>query len=473
MQINVLNRGFELLSPLQQLNDYRAFHEATAMFNPILGPVRSLCFQFDAAWGMPLYCGTGYHGDIQKLSKKKISLSIVPAAGKGRRLSNAFAGTLGEAIERILPLLSEKFLRGRIIGGTPRELEQQGLNIVGPDSLKLFAQEQFRDQQMFYKPFTPETYVGWIDGQNILTGETVYAPAQFVVFGYKPFKKETPICYSSSGGLTSHVTMELARYHGLCEFIERDQLNIGWVCGFPPKRVLFTPEDLERHHLPLDQFYLFKNPHVDMRIYHWTVDIPGFHAVSVHCVLKDFRRLKYLPGVGADVTFSGALQKAVAEVAQAEKTFFFIAIPRAGEMPPMMEIDPDAEYDEITDLFKTIAYYGYDRNLQKVEEFYEGSKEVSVGDLEDGRTFHDFPSKHQRLLEIFRERKLTPICFDLTPPYFRNLKIQRSIVPELSTYFMIPRFLGHPRFYHLGKQVGLRESSLTFEELRTSSIPFP
>ncbi len=473
MQITVLKRGYDFLPFPRDLHLDRAMREAVTLFNPIVGPVRSLCFQFDAGWGIPVYCGTGYHGDLQKLSKKKISLSIVPAAGKGRHLADAFAGTLGECIERMVPLFSEKFLRARIIGGTPRDLEKKGLKIVGPTDLHLFAPEQFSDGKMLYKPFTPDTYIGWIDGTNPLTGETVYAPAQFVVFGYKPVKGEVPICYSSSGGLTSHVTVEQARYHGLCEFIERDQLNIRWVCGFPPKRVVFSPEDLDQVDLSLDRYYLFKNPHVKFQIYHWTLDIPGFHVVSVHCVLKDFKQLKYLPGVGADVTFAGALKKAVAEVAQAEKTFFFIAVPRRGELPPMMEIDPDAHPDEITDLFKTIAYYGYDANLRKVEEFYEQSEEVTIEDLLEGEMPQTHQSLYGRLMEILDARKLTPVCFDLTPPYFRSLTIQRSIIPELSTYFMIPRFLGHPRFYHLGKELGIRDTSLSFQDLRSSTIPFP
>ncbi len=177
--------------------------------------------------------------------------------------------------------------------------------------------------------------------------------------------------------------------------------------------------------------------------------------------------------MGADVTFAGALYKAISEVAQAEKTFFFVAVPRLGHLPPMMEISPDAEYDEITDLFKTIAYYGYDSNLKKVEDFYAESEKILMEDVEISATGQDPHEKYEALLKIMEEGRLTPLCFDLTPPYFNNLKIQRSIIPELSTYFMIPRFLGHHRYYHLAKKLGLRDRSLSFDELHQTTIPFP
>jgi hypothetical protein len=81
--------------------------------------------------------------------------------------------------------------------------------------------------------------------------------------------------------------------------------------------------------------------------------------------------------------------------------------------------------------------------------------------------------KYKRLLEIFKLKGLTPLCFDLTPPNFKFMKLQRCFIPELTMYFMVHGYYGHPRYYKLGVELGLTKKEFSFTDLNKSPLPFP
>ncbi|MEW6456776.1 MAG: YcaO-like family protein [Acidobacteriota bacterium] len=469
MKIKIINKKLEFLPNLMNAGDFWAIEEALRMYNPIVGPIKSITSQFNTPCGVPIYCFTAHHFDFHKVIGKKVSKDFIPAGGKGRTLWGAFMGTLGEAIERFLPLISYDFLKSRIVYGTPKGLQREGYEVLGPDRLYLFAKEQYK--KSFFKQFTEDTYLGWIDGENVLTKEKIYAPAQLIIFGYKPVKGEIPIGYAVSGGLTCHTDEEEGRYHGFTEFIERDQLNIRWVCGFPPKEVVLDSDNFALQKL-MDGFFFFDNPYVKMKIYHWSLDLPEVHVLSIHCVNTSSIKVKYLPGVGSDVSFYHALRKALAELGQADKVYFTVASGE-GKLPYWMDISPDAKFEEVSDLFKTIAYYGFDKNLKKVEDFYNRSEKVQHSSLVISESKENGRNKYQKLLKILKEKKLTPLCFDLTPPCFQKLKLQRCFIPELTMYFIVHGYYGHIRYYNLGKELGLVTRIFSFDDLNKAPLPFP
>jgi ribosomal protein S12 methylthiotransferase accessory factor len=385
-------------------------------------------------------------------------------------LSSAFLGVLGETVERILPIIYSKYYKEKVIYGSAKEMRKKGYSILGPEKLFLFAKEQYKDH-FFFKPFTEDTWLGWIKGENLLTGEDIYAPAQLMTFGYKREKEEPPIAYSHSGGLTCHTDRIAGRYHGFTEFIERDQMNVRWVCKFPPREIIIDSIDEELEEL-FNKFYFLKILYVRTKFYHWSLDIPEVHVVTAHVVNITAKKMKYFPGMGSDISFKVALKKALAEVGQAEKIYYIAALSEEGELPPWLDISPNADHSEITDLFKTLAYYGFDKNLSIVENFYKGTDKILLSTLLKKEEKKE-EEKYKRLLEIFKLKGLTPLCFDLTPPNFKFMKLQRCFIPELTMYFMVHGYYGHPRYYKLGVELGLTKKEFSFTDLNKSPLPFP
>lgn len=357
------------------------------MYNSLLGPIRNVFITQPSSLGLPIYTGIAEHLRIQHVLRRMVK-GFIPSSGKNQFLPYAFFGTLGEAIERILPLYSIFQLQkeGRIVYARAKDMLHKGEKILGPDRLHLFSKEQYKTQNFPFKPFTEKTYLGWIKGQNLLTKEKIYAPAQLIAFGYSLAPKEVPIGFSSSDGLTCHLSDKYANYHGLCEFIERDAVNIRWVCNLPPKEIVIdAPDQLPE---PMATIYgntpFLTNSYIKTRIYDWSLDVPRVFAISIHCVNLSYTSMKYLPGMAADISFFEAFNKALREVAQAEHTYSVLPIYLRSmkRLPPWMNISPEAKPQEVDNLFKSIVFYGYEQNLKKSN----GSMHVQKDSLfRDGR----------------------------------------------------------------------------------------
>ncbi len=470
MKTKLINKGLEILDHEIEINNLITIKEILHMYNPVIGPIKSITSQLCSPLGVPIYSMGGHHYDFYVSQKTKLTQSFIPAGGKGEHLYKTFLGVLGETVERTLPIIYSRYYKEhKVIYGTPKEMRKKGFQILGHEELFLFAKEQYSDH-FFFKPFGEETFIGWIKGEDMITGKEVYAPAQLMGFGYKREKHEPPIAYAHSGGLTCHTDIYEGRYHGLTEFIERDQMNIRWVCKFPPKEIQFDFIDNELEDL-FERFYFLKNPFVQTKFYYWTLDIPEVHVVTAHVINKTAKKIKYFPGMGCDISFKNALKKALAEVGQAEKIYFIASLSKDGELPPWMDISPDADHSEITDLFKTLVYYGYDKNLKVVEDFYKESEKIALSNILEKE--ERAQNRYEKLMTILNSNGFSPICFDLTPPHFKFLKLQRCFIPELTMYFMVHGYYGHPRYYKLGKELGLIQKELSFEELNKTPLPFP
>lgn len=478
MKINVVNRTQELFPQTVDLDAFHSMLEDISIYNPFLGPVRNVFLVGESSLGLSVYTGVAEHSKIQKFLKRMIK-GFIPTSGKAQSLSDVFFSTMGEAIERILPFYSAFQLQneGKITYATVKDMLRKGENILGPDKLHLFSKEQYSSKDFLFKQYDEKSLVGWIEGKNLLTNEKIYVPAQIMVFGYGLTQKEAPIGYPSSAGLTCHVSSKHAFFHGLCEFAERDAINVHWVCNFPPKHIVVDkpdqlPESVAKSYETMP--YL-KNPYIDTRIYDWSVDIPEIFALSIHSINTSYNTFKYLPGMGADISYADAFDKALREVAQAERNYLVlpIYIKIFEGLPPWMNVSPDAKAQEIDNLFKAIVLYGYDKNLKKLEEWYGRSKKVNLSEMNLKRPAEDIDSKYDYLLDVFRKNNMTPLAFDLTPKEFKNLKLHKVFVPELTSYFLVYPLFGHPRYREVGQRLGEIDHLLTFDDLNKAPVPFP
>jgi len=465
MRVEVRNRSLKILPTLMDSKVLQAIKEALMVYNPLTGPVTDIRIHFPRSTDIKMYAGAAEHYNLEAINLSGI-LGIIPAGGKGAILSHVFMGTIGEAIERFLSILRAEEIKNEIIYATPRDMKKKGYNILGPDKLYFFANHQYAQKNFPFKPFTDHSYVGWVKGRNVLTNEEVYAPAQLTLFGYRPIRGEDRICYSSSAGLVTHVSKKDALYHGFCELIERDAINIRWVCNIPPKEIVF--ENTELLHKLLPEFP-FDNPFMVLRVYDWSLDISDIYVVTIHCVNMSLKLLNYYPGGGADLSFFDALIKAFGEVGQAN--ILSTILTKLGLLP-WMKVSPDADFSEIDNVYKVIVYYSYDKNLRKVEDFYSRAEKIQFSTITP-KHHRKKDDKYEKLLNVLKKNNLTPVYFDLTPDDFTELKLIRTFIPELTMYFSVYGYYGHPRFYTICKKLGLTNKELTYNDLRKDPLPFP
>ncbi|MEM2145796.1 MAG: hypothetical protein QW279_10570, partial [Candidatus Jordarchaeaceae archaeon] len=81
--------------------------------------------------------------------------------------------------------------------------------------------------------------------------------------------------------------------------------------------------------------------------------------------------------------------------------------------------------------------------------------------------------KYNALLRAIKTKNLSWLAFNLTPPQFRKLKLYKIFIPELTSYFLVFPFLGHPRYYTVGLQIGEINRKLELADLNKDPVPFP
>ena len=407
----------------------------------------------------------------------------IHGGGKGYSLSDVFLSTMGEGVERMVASLRYFANEEHYRFGTSRDLSKSGVRHLGPSDISLFAPEQI---DMYvpngsFRPFTEDTTLAWIRGRSLITGEQIYVPAQLVEFFYLYKESETHIGYSQSGGLSCHISMEDAVYHGLTEVIERDAVNLRWYTGVAPVKVDIDSgfeRNIECSRLIKD---LREGP-VETRIYYHNIDlleVPVFTAVRIEPYYREF---SYVPGGGADMCPVRSLIKTVSEFGQSERALKMALLsPEKGfarSVKKLFSVRHDAKMDEFDLFYKVVGYYGDWRNRGKLDWYLNGEESVRFSTLVD-RADPDIgssstPDKLARLVEVLRRNAIEPIVFDMSPPEWKSLSIVKVFVPQLCSSLLPSKpVLGHPRFREARQIAGLSADLVRFDELTRDPLPYP
>ena len=369
---------------------------------------------------------------------------FVPHAGKGLSLDKALGSAVGEAFERVLPLLSQP----HVVLASYAELGEEAL---GPGSIHLFAEEQYGT--IPYRRFLPNTRVGWIAARD-LEGRRVLIPAQIGRFGYILRKGETPIAYSHSGGLASGPSKLFAIYRGVVEFLERDAINIGWHSDIPPKRLKMGLKEA------LDILGWRWAGDYKLHVFLWPSDV-GVVVISAHLIDPHRDVYNYFPGCGAGLSIEEALERALGEVAQA---LDFKTVVTSGILKELYYVDKDAPPEAADNLFRIVYYYGYRENLEKLyAEFFSRAKEADPPKVYVAeRLSHKF----SYLKTALGDAKFYVV--DHKHPD-SDVEIAKVFSPDFTQYNS-PRLpmLGHPRYYNPAPGI-----TRTYAELRKKPVPYP
>lgn len=432
---------------------------------------------------LPWYVGGALHSEsaiLLKLPTFGGSLPFTPTGGKGVSIESSFHSTIGETFERFLALLFGRTLNEQeLIYASYKELEEKKIPALGPDKLYFFHHEQYSAPDFLFVPFTSDLKLTWMRGKYLLTNEEVWAPAQLVAFGFRRRKEEMPIVYPSSAGLCASFNVKGALLHGFLEYIERDANNLRWVSKIPPFRINLSLEqalNILNYDLP------YYNKHIKFDVFLWPTDISGVCVISTHLVSDSLKEFKYWPGIGVGLDFVSALKGALGESAQAQ---LFIPVMHSmkqafGKHPTFYYVKESEDPRNVDNLFKTVFYYGYRKNLQQIySDFFDKAEVIQLDDLgRFGIPFSlkgDLDTKIELIKKIAIKHRLNPVMFMVGPREIsQSVTIMRVVIPELTPYYTIrfPLF-GHPRYYNAPMLLGVGDRTLTYRELNRNPLPYP
>lgn len=478
-----INPGIEALAYTLDEDAYRATEEILATYSPLAGPVSRVSTYFGMSGGLPIHVGhTEYYNldyILQRVTGQSsletgVSRSLF-AGGKGYDMHGMFISSIGEAVERILGSLYFFEKKDGTVYGSYRELTGRGLRCLSPEELPLFSPEQYADPDFMFVPYTEDSFLGWAEGERLMSGEKVWVPAQLVELVYSLRSDEAVIGYSASGGLSSHMNRTAALVHGIVELIERDALNLRWYCGVPPERILLDRPS-RRHDLrrlldscePLPGEIAFYNHSIDIS------EVPVVTAIEIDPWLT---RFSYNAGGGAALDIDTAMYKALTELGQSERSIRLALVSPdrafAQGVSYVSSIGPDDPVSKIDLFFKVISYYGYRKNVSKLDWYFKGNDEVLLSSLPEPR-HQAIEDSYAYLLQVLTRHGIDPIVFDFTVAQMKQVKIVKVFIPELTQPFLqsLPYF-GHPRFAETPRILGKREGLFSYDELVRDPLPFP
>ncbi len=437
------------------------------LINPFIGPVYGV-FQHSGLDDSGL---NGWITTVRAMNSNNVSeflttsnsLEFTPPAGRDRRSgfipaggkglagpSDALIGGIGEFVERYLACLAffRDFMRGRILYASAEHWEHEGRDHLGPDTIHLFAPEQYELPEFPFRPFTRKTVLGWVQGVTLL-GKPILVPAQLVYMLHHRCEEEEVVTYPTSGGLSFRPTRDEAILHGILEILERDAVNLFWVSRIPAGRV-----ELRLNDLGFRSQYLQDG---NLLVLSMKTDVRGLNVV--HANYFNETTPVFLGGGGADFDRAAAVQKALMEVKQ------------TGSAVRRFEMASEAmTKEELVDFFYIIPYYSDPVRMRKLKTTIESqlSGQVTVG---GESTLADVT-----LGELAKRLDCEPIIVDLDA---QDLGVEsgsliRVLLPSY-TSAGVPRwpFLGHPRFYSAPREWDVRKDRLEFAALNQDPLPFP
>jgi ribosomal protein S12 methylthiotransferase accessory factor len=476
-----VNTSLEALSYRLSSQQHDALRDLLRFYSPTSGPIRKVATYLGPGGGFRVNVGHSSYFDLDRVFQLATGLPSLDTGstkslfggGKGFSLFDMFVSTLGEGVERVLGSLA--FLMGRAdpTFGTWRELTEAGLRCLAPAEVPLFAEAQYAQPGFMYEPYREDTWLAWIQGKRLLSGEPIWVPAQLVNMVHLLHPAEGFIGYAASGGLSCHVSREEALLHGITELMERDAVNLRWYLSIAPEEiVLDRPSHDPRLQALIDDLGGMPG---ERHWLHHSIDIPEVPVVTVIEIAPWMRRFAYNAGGGVDIDVDGAMLGALTEFGQSERTI------RMSAMTPdravsesvyrMFDIADDACADDLTLYVQAIGFYGHRSNRDKLDWYLHGNPKLGMSELPSGPSGDQARFAH--LLAILRRHDLDPIVFDFSPQDTDCLRLVKVFMPELTQPFLQSQpMFGHPRFRAIAEQRD-RLGPDGEVELRADPLPYP
>lgn len=479
------NRCVEQLPAASNAQQSAGLKDIYSMYVP-RGPIRKYVTYFRAGGGMPLFVGHSEYYQFDHVIRHIIDRPSIETGyrdgmfggGKGFDIAGMQISGVAETFERALSAFGFFNLGDKLTHGTPKDMRANGLECLGPEEMPIFAPEQFDDNRIIgsnFEPFTDNSFIGWVEGEKLVSGDKVWVPAQLALPFYLQAENECQIGYFTTGGLAAHISKEEAIYHGVLELMERDKVNIRWNCGRAPERIQLDKPvqniELSRlldiaESLPINfEFYLHDN------------DIEDVPVVTVISNSASFKQYAYYAGGGVGLDIEESMLYALTEYGQSEGTLRALLLAPDWELSNatrvLFDVEENIELEDIDMFFKVVSYYGYQSNFKKLDWYLKNGKNVNLSDLPT-HFDNSIETRTNKLMGILNKNNIDPIMIDLSPPQMKQMRLYKAFSPQLTPpYVQNMPMLANPRYYDVPKKMGWSKDRLTYKDLIKAPQPYP
>jgi ribosomal protein S12 methylthiotransferase accessory factor len=384
---------------------------------------------------------------------------FIIGSGKGFTPAEAKASALGEAVERYsASLWADEDVRF----ATRDELTSPSLD---PRRLVLYRPEQYA--HLKYSPYEDGTRMGWMASRSVVTGETMYVPAIGVFMAYNVHDAGEFIAPITSNGLAAGPTLADAVRSAALEVIERDAFLNMWLHRLQGTRVDAATHPDARV-VAVVRAYARRG--VRMEVFRLAIDhpIPVFAALGVQERARNDGPAVVV-GLGADLVPAIAARRAILEVAQVRPALR-IRLRSDEAMRRVAELVEDphrvTSLDDHDLLYTSHAMIGA----------FEFLRAADCGPIEWQNGERSSVTDELRTIAGHLERMGTDLLYcnlttaDLLP---FGLHTVRVLIPDFQPihFGRSERRLGGTRLYEVPRRLGLRQTTVTVDEL--NNLPHP
>ncbi|RVU41958.1 hypothetical protein EOE67_01855 [Rheinheimera riviphila] len=483
IQSSAINQHYMTL-PYQVTNyESKGYEEINSYYYP-RGPIKRVVSYFRGSGGLIMYTGNCEFYEFDHIARDVLGRNSFESSvqrtifggGKGFDLPTMMASSLGEVVERAMGSLVSFEYDDKIVYGSYHTLTGQGYHCMHPAELPLFADEQYATTGFQYDKFTESTFTGWVKGCYLLDEEKIiWVPSQIVMPFSMLHPKERMFCYATSGGLSTHITKELAVYHGISEVLERDAVNVHWNTGHAPQIIELDciPNDYRVRRILAHAQTLVD----DIKLYLHSTDIEGFYTVTAVGFMKGFNKYNYISGGGGGLSIEDAILSALGEFAQAEgSSRIILNCPQwaySERVKELFFVEEDVPVEKFDIFYKVIGHYGYPSHAKNLQWYLEGSGTVKLSELMENKKLSGH-TKYEKILNITKAHNLDPIFFDFTLPCLNIVRLHKVFIKGLTPPYLhsMPSY-GVDRYYELPQKLNWKDRKLTFDDLTKSPQPYP
>lgn len=367
--------------------------------------------------------------------------------GVGTTREEALIRALGESVERYCQLVSVATGSAPVRVARVAELRAEGRELVDPMGLSYFSPTQLDRDWIPFSPPVADAPYGWVEVTRVSDGHVVLVPAQLVLVGYRPHRRqgEPWLAPAVTTGTATHRTRGLAARGALLELLQIDAAMGHWYGRAsaprirPGERLAPVLRVWERH----------RGRNVDLAFHH--LASPDLPAITVACLLRQHegRRPVVAVGLGCETSLAEAAYKALLEgvgVFQLAKLGLAEAArsgTRAGRVPPDQPL---------MDLDRNVTHYADGGDGEVLAEKFPSSSWIAEDELPQDRRLaaeDAVPFLQEGILDAghaLHERDLTPV--DVAS---LSLITHRVWSPDLLPLAMPSApTAGHPRFDAFG-----------------------
>lgn len=349
---------------------------------------------------------------------------------------------LGEGIERACGgFYKEKDL----VKGSYDDLKNRGLNLVNPLSFVSFSEKQYKkNPSLAARRVKENSFLKWVLGNSLITGEEVLVPAQAVYVPYSYDKNEAFIRSNITTGAAVYTEKKEAIYRGLCEVVERDAFIIYYL-----NKIKLPEIDIEKSFdgKLKSIFKTLKRYNLEIHVLDSTTDIfiPTFLTLVID-------RTGLGPALTSGNKSDFDVEKAVlgSMVEALKSRAWAVRILREKELIEEFE----KAKDKIISLKHRAFYWTHIERIKDAEFYFGGPKKI----LNPEKCDLNSDQKLEKALEYFNSNKMELVMVDTSIPQVKKMGFFSVMImaPELHHMHLWEEYkcFGGKRLYEVPVKMG-------------------